>query len=91
MKLKDRIEDYTESEFLLFVTEFFEDTNGLTGDALSHYTSNLARHFEKITEHPRKSAVIFRPTPEREDSPAGVVQEVKEWREANGKPGFKPE
>jgi hypothetical protein len=91
MKLKDRFEDYTESEFLLFVTEFFEDTNDLTGDALSQYTSNLARHFEKITEHPRKRAVIFRPTPDREDSPAGVLQEIKEWRKANGKPGFKPE
>ena len=58
MKLKDRFEDYTESEFLLFVTEFFEDTNDLTGDALSQYTSNLARHFEKITEHPRKLSLI---------------------------------
>ena len=91
MKFKDRIEEYTESEFLLFITEFFEDTTGLTGDALSQYTTNLALHFEKITEHPRKRAVIFRPSPGREDGPAGVVQEIKEWREANGKPGFKPE
>ena len=91
MKLKDKFEDYTEAEFLLFVTEFFEDTNGLTGDALSAYTSNLALHFEKITEHPKKRAIIFRPTPDREDSPAGVVKEIKEWRKANGKPGFKAE
>ncbi|ABA77185.1 MULTISPECIES: bacteriocin immunity protein [Pseudomonas] len=91
MKLKDKIEDYTETEFLLFVTEFFENTNSLTGDALSAYTSNLALHFEKITEHPRKRAVIFRPTPDREDSAAGVVEEIKKWRQANGKPGFKAE
>lgn len=91
MKLKDRLEEYTEAEFLLFVREFFEDTNGLTGDSLGAYTSNLARHFEKITEHPRKRAVIFRPAPDKEDSPEGVVEEVKRWRETNGKPGFKLE
>jgi hypothetical protein len=27
----------------------------------------------------------------REDSPEGALQEIKEWRKANGKPGFKPE
>ncbi|UQS13249.1 bacteriocin immunity protein [Pseudomonas sp. HS6] len=91
MKLKARLEDYTEAEFLLFITEFFEDTNGLTGDALGNYTSNLMRHFEEITEHPRKRLVLTRPINGREDSPEGVLEEIKEWRQANGKPGFKAE
>jgi hypothetical protein len=90
MILKDKLQDYTEAEFLLFLKEFFEDTNGLTGDALSQYTSKLMQHFENITEHPRKSLVLTRPINGREDSPDGVLQEIKEWREANGKPGFKP-
>ncbi|MBK4825526.1 hypothetical protein GJS26_01590 [Pectobacterium carotovorum subsp. carotovorum] len=25
----------------------------------------------------------------KDDSPESIVQEVKEWRQANGKPGFK--
>lgn len=27
---------------------------------------------------------------EKDDSPEGIVQEVKEWRLTHGKPGFKP-
>ena len=91
MIFKEKLEDYTESEFLSFLTEFFDDTNELTGDELGDYTSKLVKHFEKITEHPEKSALIFYPKNGREDSPAGILQEIKLWREANGKPGFKPE
>ena len=45
--------------------------------------------FERITEHPNGSDVIFYPPKGREDSPERVVKEVKEWRARNGKPGFK--
>ncbi|EAA7344738.1 bacteriocin immunity protein, partial [Salmonella enterica subsp. enterica serovar 1,4,[5],12:i:-] len=45
--------------------------------------------FERLTEHPDGSDVIFYPPDEREDSPEGVVKEIKEWRAKNGKPGFK--
>lgn len=34
---------------------------------------------------------LFYPSKTREDTPEGVVKEIKEWRAANGKPGFKPE
>lgn len=36
--------------------------------------------FERITEHPDGSDVIFYPPKGREDSPERVVKEVKEWR-----------
>ncbi|HEP9757704.1 TPA: bacteriocin immunity protein, partial [Pseudomonas aeruginosa] len=31
----------------------------------------------------------YYPNENREDSPAGVVKEVKEWRASKGLPGFK--
>ncbi|HGG8999845.1 TPA: bacteriocin immunity protein, partial [Enterobacter hormaechei subsp. xiangfangensis] len=46
--------------------------------------------FKRLTEHPDGSDLIYYPREDREDSPEGVVQEVKEWRRENGKPGFKP-
>ncbi|WP_197473372.1 bacteriocin immunity protein [Erwinia sp. ErVv1] len=33
---------------------------------------------------------MYYPDDSREDSPEGIVKEVKEWRAANGKPRFKP-
>jgi hypothetical protein len=89
IKLKGKLEEYTEAEFLLFVEEFFENKNGLEGEARSNYTDRLLEHFELITEHPGRSDVIFYPKEGQEDSPAGVLKEVKEWRERNKKPGFK--
>lgn len=45
--------------------------------------------FERLCEHPESSDLIYYPREGREDSPAGVVKEVKEWRQTNGKSGFK--
>ncbi len=45
--------------------------------------------FKRLTEHSDGSDLIYYPREDRDDSPEGVVQEVKEWRWANGKPGFK--
>ncbi|HEP8279102.1 TPA: bacteriocin immunity protein, partial [Pseudomonas aeruginosa] len=35
------------------------------------------------------SDLLYYPNENREDSPAGVVKEVKEWRASKGLPGFK--
>lgn len=88
---KNRLEDYTEAEFLLFIREFFEYSNELEGEALNEYTDRLLDHFEAVTEHPGRSDVIFYPKEGQEDSPEGILREVKEWRELHNKPGFKPE
>ncbi|MDD1016293.1 bacteriocin immunity protein [Pseudomonas rubra] len=90
MELKQRIEDYTDAEFLELVREFFENRSGLTGKEYGQYIDRLMIHFVTITEHPGKSDVICYPTEGEEDSPEGVLKRVKEWRAANGKPGFKP-
>ncbi|QBF24610.1 bacteriocin immunity protein [Pseudomonas tructae] len=90
MELKPRLEDYTEAEFLEFVREFFENRSGLRGSALDAFHHKLLGHLEAVTEHPSKSDLIYYPAEGDEDSPEGVLKRVKEWRAANGKPGFKP-
>ncbi|XSS63203.1 bacteriocin immunity protein [Pseudomonas sp. B11] len=89
MELKNKLEDYTESEFKEFLAEFFSNKQGLKGEDLGKYINKLAKHFDEITEHPEKNSLIFYPAEGVEDSPEGVLKVVKEWRAANGKPGFK--
>jgi hypothetical protein len=91
MIFKDKLDDYTEEEFLTFLGEFFHQTSGLKGPALEEYRDQLLVHFESVTEHPDRSDVIFYPKEGQEDSPEGILKEVKAWRAANNKPGFKPE
>ncbi|HCB1572256.1 TPA: bacteriocin immunity protein [Klebsiella quasipneumoniae] len=84
MELKNKLEDYTEAEFLEFLNKIW---NIDVSSEEEH--DKLIEHFSKITEHPQGNGLIFYPDGSREDSPEGVVKEVKEWRAANGKPGFK--
>jgi hypothetical protein len=91
MIFKEKLEDYTEAEFLSFLSEFFHQTSGLEGRSLEEYRDRLLVHFESITEHPGGSDVIFYPEEGQEDSPEGILKAVKEWRAANNKPGLKPE
>lgn len=90
MEFKPRLEDYTEAEFLAFVTLFFRSDSPLKGDKRAAWKNTLKDHFRAITEHPDGSDVIYFPPPGSEDTPEGVVNRVKEWRAANGKPDFKP-
>ena len=80
------ISEYTENDFLELV-RFICDAGGETEED----DGRNVLEFERLTEHPDGSDLIFYPREDREDSPEGIVQEVKEWRAANGKPGFKPE
>lgn len=81
----DKIENYTEKQFLEFVRKFFD----LSGTTEAEDIKNILE-FKRLTQHPDGSDLIYYPREGREDTPEGVVQEVKEWRSANGKPGFKP-
>ena len=83
MELKNKFEDYTESEFLEFLDVIW------TLDVSSEDDHDkLIAHFSKVTEHPQGNGLIFYPAV-GSDSPQGVIAVVKEWRLANGKPGFK--
>lgn len=84
MELKDKFEDYTEVEFLELLKKIWH------ADVLSEAEHDkLIEHFSKVTEHPQGNGLIFYPAEGIEDSPAGVLKVIKEWRAANGKPGLK--
>lgn len=91
MNFKDKLEDYTESEFLIFLNEMTENPQNFKGKDYGDHVDKYVDHFVKITEHPDKTDVIFYPKEGQEDSSEGILKEVKEWRAANGKPGFKSE
>ena len=84
MKNRKNISDYTEAEFLELVSRIYNAEE----DSEEEDVNNILE-FERLSEHPDGSDLIYYPQEGREDSPEGVVQEVKEWRLANGKPGFK--
>ncbi|HDT1601469.1 TPA: bacteriocin immunity protein [Enterobacter sichuanensis] len=81
----DKIEDYTEELFLEFVRKYFYVSDTTEAEDIKNILE-----FKRLTQHPDGSDLIYYPKEGREDSPEGVVQEVKEWRRENGKPGFKP-
>jgi hypothetical protein len=81
-----KIEEVTESDFLDFVRKICRAeyrTERQHGKAVYQ--------FNQMSEHPYGSDLIYYPKPLSDNSPEGIVKEVKEWRATNGKPGFKPE
>ncbi|MVX97753.1 bacteriocin immunity protein [Enterobacteriaceae bacterium 8376wB9] len=82
---KKMISDYTEAEFLAFVRKICQVSDYKTEG--EH--TNAVLKFEKLSEHPDGSDLIYYPKDGQDDSPEGIVKEVKEWRARNGKPGFK--
>lgn len=99
MQAKKNFESYTESEFREFVMQFYQphdtvdeqDDNETALDAIDTYEnrlSELIQQFEAVTEHPDGCDLIFYPK-EGSGSLESVINEVKQWRAANGRPGFK--
>ncbi|UZE00846.1 bacteriocin immunity protein [Pseudomonas mediterranea] len=84
MKLKNKLEEYTEAEFLEILNKIWA-----TDVSTEEEHDKLIEHFSKVTEHPQGNGLIFYPAADVEDSPEGVLKVVKEWRAANGKTGFK--
>lgn len=89
MELKQRLEDYTESEFIEFLNEFFENPGNLKGREFESHIDSLVDHFDKIVDHPEGNGLIFYPPDDREDSPQGIIEEIKRWRKSQGRPSFK--
>lgn len=81
---KKTISDYTEAEFLALVKKIFNVQSTTEEEDI-----NNVLEFKRLCEHPSGADLLYYPDDSREDSPEGVVKEVKEWRAANGKPGFK--
>lgn len=85
--MANNISDYTEDQFLELTRNIYNNNKDLFPTEDSHIKAVL--EFKRLTEHPSGSDLLYYPDGSREDSPEGVVKEVKEWRAANGKPGFK--
>lgn len=85
MTMDKEITDFSEADFLAFVEGIYHDT----------YPSENAHiaavaEFERLSEHPSGSDLLYYPE-EGKSGPVAIVQEIKEWRKANGKPGFRGE
>lgn len=80
------ITDYTELEFLAFIRKILN----AEGETEQEDVENILE-FVRLCEQPSGSYLIFYPENIQDDSPEGIVQQVKEWRKANGKPGFRGE
>ena len=77
------ISEMTESEYLVFVNKIYN------ADYPSEEAHDRAvMEFEAISEHPAGSDLLYYPE-NGNSGPEAVVAEVKAWRAANGKPGFK--
>lgn len=80
------ISDYTESEFLYLVQKICSAVCETEEDG-----NRQVIEFERLAEHPAGTDLIFYPEDGKDDSPEGVIHEVKEWRQRRGKPCFKSE
>ncbi|ECC3295522.1 bacteriocin immunity protein [Salmonella enterica subsp. enterica] len=89
---KEKLEDYTEREFLELLEEIGNDTRkeqNLKGDELENYIIYVVNHFIRITEHPAQSDLIFYPKKPEDGEPKNILKIVKEWRRSQGLPLFK--
>ncbi|WP_045883793.1 bacteriocin immunity protein [Pseudomonas chlororaphis] len=81
--MKNTLSDYTESEFEALLQRI------INHDGAEPEVDKLVFHFEEVSEHPAGSDLIFYPEDGADDSASGITQTVKEWRAAQGLPGFK--
>ncbi|ATP46702.1 bacteriocin immunity protein [Pseudomonas kermanshahensis] len=87
MTPKNSISEFTELEFLEFITSITNPPNNISEQVLD---SHIMR-FKSLSEHPNGSDLIYWPEADGLDTPEEIVRIIKEWRAANGKPGFKAE
>ncbi|WP_392397386.1 bacteriocin immunity protein [Citrobacter sedlakii] len=90
--LKDRLEDYTENEFLEILYEFRKNTRKekeLKGKKPDEYFDMLMDNFIKVTNHPKGSDLIVFPDKDEDGEPSKVLELVKNWRKSQGLPLFK--
>ncbi|WP_325437887.1 bacteriocin immunity protein [Pseudomonas nitroreducens] len=84
LEIKSSISDYTEEEFLEIAREV------CSADYGSEQLADLAvEEFVRLSEHPDGTDIIFYPPQGADDSPEGIIKRIKDWRSANGRPGFK--
>jgi hypothetical protein len=85
MTSEKKFESYTEQEFIEFINKVTDFKNMKS----EQQSNELTLQFHRICPHPAGAALIFWPESEGLDSPENIIRIIKEWCEANGKPGFK--
>lgn len=85
--MKKIMAEYTEDEFISFIRELFHENKAPTDIRFDV----LIDHFIDVTEHPTATDLIFYPEKGADISAEGITKTVREWRTANGLPGFKKE
>ena len=86
MNFKNKFEEYTESEYTSLINRL------VVGDYSSEKEHDaIIDNIVSTSEHPNGTDILYYPEPGVEDSPAGVLEAIKQWRTANGKTGFKKE
>ena len=84
MKLqKKHLNEYSEEEFLTVLSWFWNE------DISEDDENEFVDHFNELVEHPAKSDLIFFPETNREDSPRGIIDEIKRWYQEQGKVCFR--
>ena len=83
--MKSKFSDYTEAEFIEFISEIKFGSNDEAEE------DKLIFHFKKVVDHPDGSDLIFYPENKVENTAKEIIQILKEWRAAHGLPGFKNE
>lgn len=83
--MKNDITDYTEDEFIAFMHKILAENKAPTDDVLDV----LLEEFCEITGHPDGTDLIYYPEADSSGSAEDVTRVVKEWRAAQGLPGFK--
>ena len=87
MTQKATISEYTELDFLNFIKSIINPPDNISDQELD--AQIMAS--KTLSEHPNGSDLIYWPEAEGLDTPEEILRIIKEWRAANGKPGFKPE
>ena len=64
---------YTEEEFLTLITKIYN------AEGSEKEINQLVVSFSLMVQHPEGNGLIFYPPDDREDSPMGVIKELKRW------------
>ncbi|MEE1869824.1 MULTISPECIES: bacteriocin immunity protein [Pseudomonas] len=83
--MKKDISDCTEDEFISFMLKLLAENKSATDDVLDV----LLDQFCEVTGHPDGTDLIYYPENGSSGSAQDVTRVVKEWRAAQGLPGFK--
>lgn len=83
--MKKNFADFTEAEFI----QLMQEIRAANQTAPDEILDPLLKQFCEITEHPDGTDLIYYPEDGADNSNEGITQTVKEWRAAQGLPGFK--